>query len=86
MKFLEHYIIVIEIETEKEKGKTKNRSLCIIVTVSELQVDLLTEKGAIDIVFFFRRFEEKYGPKRKMYLFSVSQEKALDGVPMQVVS
>ena len=58
VKLLEHGMKVVERVLEKR--------LCIIVSVDEMQLGFMPERGTIDDVFIFRRIQEEYHAKGKM--------------------
>ena len=73
MKLLEHGMKVVERVLEKRLHR--------IVSVDEMQLGFMPERGTIDAVSILRRMQEEYHTKgKKLYICSVDQEKAFDGV------
>ena len=67
VRFLEHEMKVVEMVLEKR--------LCGIVTVDEMQLGFMLERGTIDAVFMLRRLQEVYHAKVKtLYVFCGTRE------------
>ena len=57
-----------------------------IVTVNEMQFDLMPVNGTIDAVFIIGSLQEKYHAKgKKLYMCFVDLEKAFDRVSRKVL-
>ena len=57
-----------------------------IVTVDEMQLDFMYERGTIDTMFTLRSLQEKYHAKgKKLYMCFVDLEKAFDRVRRKVL-
>ena len=66
MKRLEHGMKVVERALEKR--------LCIIVTVDEMQLSFMPERGRTNAVFILRMLQEEYHAKGKSYVFCGPRE------------
>ena len=62
------------------------KRLCIIVSVDEMQIGFMPERGTIDAVFILRRMQEECHAKGKMlYMCFEDLEFAFDRVPRKVL-
>ena len=56
------------------------------MTVNEMQFGYIAERGTIDVVFSLRMLQEEYHVRRKkMYIYFIDLEKALDRVLRKVL-
>ena len=76
VKLLEHRKKVVKRVLEKR--------LCRIVTVDEMQVGFMLERGTIDAVFILRRVQEEYHAIGVAYVFCGSRE-SFDRVQRKVL-
>ena len=65
--------------------KVLARRLQRMVKVDEMQFGFMPAKGTIDTVFIFRRLQEEYLDKEKLYMCFVDLEKAFDRVSRKVL-
>ena len=65
-------------------GKCVRKIFCRIVTVNEMQVGFMHEKGIID-VFILRRLQDEYCANGKSCIYFVDLEKSFDGLPQKVL-
>ena len=78
VKLLDHDMKVVERVLEKR--------LCRIVSVDEMQVGSMHERGTIDAVFILRKMHEDYHAKgRKLYIHFVDLVKDFERVPRKVL-
>ena len=74
VKILEHCMKVVE--------GVLGRRLCRIVSVDEMQLIFMPDRGTIGAVFILRRIQEEYHANGKqLYMCFVDVEKVFDRVP-----
>ena len=66
--------------------RVSEKRLHRIVSVDEIQISFMPERGTIDAVFIWRKQQEEYHAKgKKLYMCFVDLEKTFDRVPRKVL-
>ena len=70
----------------KMMKRCQKKRLCIIVYVDEKQFGFMSERGTMDAMLVLRRMQEEYYAEiKKLYMYFVDLEKALDKVIIIII-
>ena len=73
--------LICEYSPQSERSLRKNR----IVSVDEMQIGSMTERGKINEAFIFSQMQKSIMLKKKSCMFYVELGKALDRAPRKVL-
>ena len=78
VKLLEHALKIVE--------RILKRRIRTLINSNKMQFGFMPEKGTVDATFIVRRIQEEYRKKdKRLYMYFVDMEKAVDRVPREVM-